>query len=121
VEVVIPARQVGRELLAYSLRWNAVDLPLRAGDNIIGRDPDTDVCLDAAGVSRRHARLVIDGPRVTIEDLNSKNGTFVRGVRITSRRVLLPGDEVSIGRVRLTLHVTSPDSPTTTLSKRDDR
>jgi DNA-binding winged helix-turn-helix (wHTH) protein len=121
VEVVTPARSVGRELYAYSLRWKTTDLPLRAGENIIGRDPDTEVCVDAAGVSRRHARLLIDKQRVTIEDLNSKNGTFVRGVRITSSRVLLPGDEVSFGRVHVTLHVKSPDSSTTTLSKRYDR
>lgn len=114
-EIVRPAMPAGRKPLEYCLRGKSGDLPLRAGENLIGRDPDGQICLDAAGVSRRHARLVIEGRTVTIEDLASKNGTFVRGVRITASRSLLPGDDLSFGGAHLTLHVTSQDSSTTTL------
>ncbi len=120
-EIIRPATPAEREHLKYCLRGTSGDLPLSAGENLIGRDPRAQVCLDATGVSRRHARLVIDGRNVTIEDLESKNGTFVRGARITSSQSLLPGDDLSFGRARLTLHVTSPDSSTTTMSKRRDR
>src|SRR5919106_2193182 len=51
---------------------------LRGGENVIGRHPEAHVWLDAAGVSRRHARIVIAGDDVRLEDLGSKNGTTVR-------------------------------------------
>jgi DNA-binding winged helix-turn-helix (wHTH) protein len=120
-EVVGAARSAAPAAREYCLRGEAGDRPLRVGDNVIGRDPDAQICLDETGVSRRHARIVIDGRHVTIEDLGSKNGTFVRGARITASQRLLPGDDLSFGRARLTLHVTAPDSSTTTMSKRRDR
>ena len=111
-----PAAAPAEKRLACWLRWNFVELPLREGENVVGRDPDVQICLDAPGVSRRHARVVVDGDSVVAEDLESKNGTFVRGERITSRRMLLPGDDLSFGPVRVTFHVTSPDASTDTMT-----
>jgi DNA-binding winged helix-turn-helix (wHTH) protein len=59
-------------------------MPLREGDNVVGRDLTSTVRLDSAGVSRVHARIAITGARATIEDLGSKNGTSVCGEHVRS-------------------------------------
>jgi hypothetical protein len=71
--------------------------PLRAGRSLIGRAPDSDIVLDAAGVSRFHAVVVVDGAACTIEDLNSANGTAINGARSSGARPLRPGDLVTVG------------------------
>jgi DNA-binding winged helix-turn-helix (wHTH) protein len=78
---------------------------LAEGENIVGRDPESAVWLDAESVSRRHARIVVDsaGRRVSIEDLASKNGTRLRGQRVRGRVDVSDGDEVVFGAVRVTL------------------
>jgi pSer/pThr/pTyr-binding forkhead associated (FHA) protein len=68
---------------------------------VIGRSPDCDVFLDDVTVSRRHAVLVDEGGRFSIEDQGSLNGTFVNRARI-DRIELSNGDEVQIGKYRLT-------------------
>jgi len=73
------------------------DIPLFEGENLIGRDPEAAIRIDIGGVSRRHARIVIDGADVTIEDLDSKNGTYLRGRRIQQPKRLAHGDEIRIG------------------------
>src|SRR5215470_5012223 len=59
-------------------------IPLTVGENVVGRDSGVQVWLDSTSVSRRHARITIKGNQVTLEDLNSKNGTSVRGSEITA-------------------------------------
>ncbi|MCB9794117.1 MAG: FHA domain-containing protein [Alphaproteobacteria bacterium] len=61
----------------------------------MGRSEDNDLCLPDAGVSRHHARILIQGDRVVFEDTGSGNGSFVQGVRI-KRHELVDGDEVFI-------------------------
>jgi pSer/pThr/pTyr-binding forkhead associated (FHA) protein len=68
---------------------------------VIGRSPDCDVFLDDVTVSRRHAVLVEEGGRFSIEDQGSLNGTFVNHARV-DRVELANGDEVQIGKYRLT-------------------
>lgn len=64
---------------------------------IIGRSSSAHVHLPHIGVSRRHARLVCDDEgRYFVEDLGSRNGTYVNGERVT-RRLLGFGDEIRIG------------------------
>lgn len=87
---------------------------LKEGENLVGRDPTADVPLPFPGVSRRHARIVIAGPNVTIEDLESKNGTWVRDERVTKPSMLRDGDEVGIGPVVLTFRM--PASPASTVT-----
>jgi DNA-binding winged helix-turn-helix (wHTH) protein len=60
-------------------------------------------------VSRRHARVVVSKGRASIEDLGSKNGTFVGGERIQASepRRLVEGDEIRLGRVRLSFEVSA--------------
>lgn len=75
--------------------------PLHEGENIIGRDPAAAVYVDSPDVSRRHARIVIRDSGVTVEDLGSKNGTFINSDRLVSPRALGPEDAIVIGRVRI--------------------
>jgi hypothetical protein len=67
----------------------------------IGRSPDCDIVLDDVTVSRKHAVLVRDDGRFTIEDQGSLNGTFLNRRRIEQAE-LSDGDELQIGKYRLT-------------------
>lgn len=85
--------------------------PLDEGENVIGRD-----MLGTPDVSRQHARIDVDGSRVWIEDLGSKNGTFVNGKRIRDRVALKEGDQVVFGRTLAIVHMTGAGSPTITIT-----
>jgi DNA-binding winged helix-turn-helix (wHTH) protein len=85
---------------------------LREGDNTIGREEGCEVWVGSTTVSRRHARIRLADGRATIEDLGSKNGTFVRGAKIAGPAELADGDTVEVGSVRL-LFRTSASSKTT--------
>jgi len=71
--------------------------PLRDGDNIVGRDLGVELRMDNPGVSRRHARLQLSATGLTIEDLGSKNGTFVGDTRITTVTPIAGGDQLRFG------------------------
>jgi DNA-binding winged helix-turn-helix (wHTH) protein len=93
------------------LTWREHTRPLAAGENVIGRDPGCEVWIDARGVSRRHARVLLDGDAATIEDLGSTNGTFVGRKRLTSARELSDGDVIAVGPEKLTFRAWSPEGP----------
>ncbi len=63
---------------------------------LIGRDEGCDLVISDRLVSRRHARIRLDGGQYFLEDLNSKNGTFVNGREISEPRLLEDGDEIQI-------------------------
>ncbi|WP_213954122.1 MULTISPECIES: FHA domain-containing protein [unclassified Variovorax] len=71
-------------------------VPLAAADTRIGRANSNDVVIDSDRVSRFHATLTVESGAVWIRDLDSSNGTFVNGHRITSR-ALSNGDTILIG------------------------
>ena len=81
------------------------EFPLGPGDNLIGRDAAVRVRLGHPSVSRRHARIRVDDARAIVDDLGSRNGTFVDGRRIEahSECELRNGTILGIGSV--TLHV----------------
>ncbi|MGW8226414.1 MAG: FHA domain-containing protein, partial [Anaerolineales bacterium] len=66
---------------------------------VIGRAPDADseIIIAAPGVSRRHAQISQRGNQYLIEDLNSSNGTFLNGQRITGSAPLKAGDVIGLG------------------------
>lgn len=70
---------------------------------IVGRDANCDLVLDDPIVSRRHARLICLGTRITVEDLHSTNGTFVNGSRIEQPTPIARGDVLAIGRTTFRL------------------
>ncbi len=84
--------------LRFKLEAPDGEIPLADGENLIGRDPEAKIRIDIGGVSRRHARIVVDGADVTLEDLGSKNGTYLRGRRVQKPTRLAHGDEIRIGR-----------------------
>jgi pSer/pThr/pTyr-binding forkhead associated (FHA) protein len=63
----------------------------------IGRNSDSDIKIDNAGVSAHHAKIIKEGDAFVIEDTESRNGTFVNGKRV-SRHALSEGDEVIISK-----------------------
>lgn len=73
---------------------------LHPTETTIGRGSTNDVVLDSMHVSRRHAIVTISGSVVTINDLGSRNGLFVNGIRVASH-ALAAGDEISIGSFKL--------------------
>jgi pSer/pThr/pTyr-binding forkhead associated (FHA) protein len=74
------------------------------GDSaLIGRDADSDIRLEDGAASAKHARLDRQGRHWVIEDLDSSNGTFIDGRRISGKRRLKPGDRIKIGRTVLTV------------------
>jgi DNA-binding winged helix-turn-helix (wHTH) protein len=85
----------------FTLEWAGEEVALRDGENVIGREQDAAVWIESASVSRRHARIVVSGGQATLEDLGSKNGTFVRGRRITAAVVLANGEQILVGVVPL--------------------
>jgi DNA-binding winged helix-turn-helix (wHTH) protein len=89
-------------------------MPLREGENVLGRSGDAQVCLDLARVSRQHARIVVTGRRAVLEDLESKNGTFLRGKRIDAACELADGDEICVGPAVLVFRSSGRDSTTQT-------
>ena len=69
----------------------------------IGRAPRADFIVDAALVSRVHCRLTAGASEIEVTDLESTNGTFVNGERITARASVKAGDRIGVGRVELTV------------------
>ena len=67
----------------------------------IGRSPDCNIFLDDVTVSRKHAVLIEENGQVSIEDLGSLNGTFVNRKRIDAPTRLQSGDELQVGKYRL--------------------
>lgn len=84
------------------LTWDDRRFPLPPGESVIGRDPRSAVWLDASGVSRRHARIVVTATGATLEDLGSRNGTAVRRTPVTAPRLLEDGDRIRVGAATLT-------------------
>jgi DNA-binding winged helix-turn-helix (wHTH) protein len=98
----------------YCLVWERKEMPLTTGDNVVGRDRNATVSIDDSTISRRHARIRIAGGGAMIEELGSKNGTFVQGRRIDKPRRLSDGDRFQIGSVVLTFREFSPEKSTDT-------
>lgn len=73
------------------------EVALAEGESLLGRDPEAAIWLDHASVSRRHARIVIAGEQATLEDLESKNGTFRGAVKVGGPVPLADGDRLKLG------------------------
>ena len=82
-------------------------IALAEGSHTVGRDPAAALWIDSALVSRRHARIVVLDGHVTIEDLGSRNGTFVNGERRTAAGPLKDGDEIRLGSISLSVRISS--------------
>jgi hypothetical protein len=105
----VPAGGVSSWILVGGQR-----LPLRQGENTIGRDPLSAVWIDVASVSRHHARIICSGMRAVIEDVGSKNGTTVGSEALSTARELRHGDKITFGRVDAIYFASESGIPTVT-------
>jgi DNA-binding winged helix-turn-helix (wHTH) protein len=106
----------GQQELSSPFCWllrNGRRLTLRAGENILGREPLDGIRLESPTVSRRHARITVTRDGALVDDLDSKNGTFLRGSRLTAPALLADGDEIRVGSVVLRFRITSGSSTAT--------
>ena len=83
-------------------------VPLVPGENILGRDSDGGgIPIDSPTVSRQHARISVSASSALLEDLDSKNGTYLGGEPVTAAVALKDGDEIRIGAVVLRFRMAS--------------
>jgi DNA-binding winged helix-turn-helix (wHTH) protein len=96
-------------------------IALHAGENVLGRRGPDILEIASSTVSRRHARITIDegSGDATIEDLGSKNGTFVGDQRVTTYLTLADGDSVRIGSLTWRFTLVRASDETRTASVRD--
>lgn len=79
------------------------EIALQVGENVIGRAGHGVVVLDSPTVSRRHARLSITGDGATVQDLGSKNGTWLGTTPVSGAVPVKDGDKLRLGSLLVTL------------------
>ena len=82
-------------------------LPIEGESIVLGRHPDCDIVLESGAVSREHARIWRVGGDFFVEDLHSRNGTFVNGRAVVDRQLLSENDELEICEITLTFRAES--------------
>ena len=75
------------------------------GSLFVGRSDICNIYFDDDRLSKQHFVVEVNKMGCYIEDLESTNGTFVNGVKITSRRMLLDGDIITVGREKIVFHM----------------
>jgi DNA-binding winged helix-turn-helix (wHTH) protein len=91
-------------------------ITLADGEHVIGRDPAVAIHVDSSGVSRRHARIVVNGSGAALEDLASKNGTRLNDRAIAGRAALHDGDQIQLGPAVVVFRSSTSGSSTETLA-----
>jgi hypothetical protein len=99
------------------LIWGERQIALVNGENLLGRGAEVRLAIDLGRVSRKHARITVGDGRAVIEDLASKNGTFVRGRRLIDPVDLQDGDEIGVGPAILVFRRVLPAETTQTGSQ----
>ncbi|MGP3964713.1 FHA domain-containing protein [Nonomuraea sp. 3N208] len=94
-------RILSPQLLVVSRGMAGVRFDIPVGRTEIGSMPGAGIRLEVDGVSRRHASLDRTGDHVVINDLGSRNGTWVNGHKIVSGQVLCDGDQLRMGYAEL--------------------
>ncbi|MFT7222000.1 MAG: pSer/pThr/pTyr-binding forkhead associated (FHA) protein [Candidatus Azotimanducaceae bacterium] len=80
---------------------SGTSVELVAPGKTIGNGAANDIVVDAKGVNGFHADIQVDGPQITITDINTAAGTFVNGDKISGPTNLRDGDLVSVGGIEL--------------------
>jgi len=98
----VPAKQRSTEERAYLIvlsGQNVGEMYKLSGEQVtMGRGGSADIRLVDEGISRFHARIRSEGNHMVVEDLESRNGTFLNGERVTTARKLEDGDKIQVGR-----------------------
>ena len=105
----------------FTLAIAGQTIVLRQGENLVGRSPDAVVLLDLPSISRRHATIRINGDRAEVEDLRSKNGTFIGDERADEPRELSDREIVRFGSVCGTFRSAPPGSTLTDPAARREK
>jgi hypothetical protein len=93
--------------------------PLDKDEMFIGREANNDITINDPEVSRKHARLFVQGGNMILEDLGSTNGTSVNGQRLTGPYVLRAGEIITLGeKITLLFETTGNDANATMASSR---
>ncbi len=89
---------------------------LAEGANSVGRDPGSTVWLNSPSVSRRHARIIVDTSRrrVTLEDLASRNGTYLASEPVQGSLDVTEGGAVTFGSIEMQLHLWNSETASAT-------
>jgi len=117
-EVKRKGSSLGETAPVFKLIWEDREIALGEGENLLGRDPLAIACVDVHSVSRHHARIRVAGDKATLEDLGSKNGTYLRGKKLQAPARLGDGDEIRIGTVPMTFRRFSRGMTTETVRSR---
>ena len=113
-----PAREPRATVVLYAHDDTRV-VELNEGDHVlVGRAPPADVVVEDMTISRRHARFTYRNGCVEVEDLGSRNGTLVRGARVT-RAELRSGDDARLGGVAVSIHLRGGAEPPLGISSYD--
>jgi DNA-binding winged helix-turn-helix (wHTH) protein len=114
---VVKVREAGRSTARRGAQLRLFlderEIALHEGENVLGRVDEGVGWFESPEVSRRHARILVADGKATLEDLGSKNGTFLRDKRLSAPSTLSDGDEIRLGRVRMTFRVLPPLSTRT--------
>jgi DNA-binding winged helix-turn-helix (wHTH) protein len=97
----------------FWLSGAGVERILCQGENVIGRAPEAHIRIESPKVSRLHARIVIDDDVAMVEDMGSKNGTYVGEVRIDGPTPLADGDQLRLGQLAALLEIVVADREST--------
>ena len=87
---------------------------LKEGENVLGRDGAAASWFDSTSVSRIHARIIVTEGKALLEDLASKNGTFLGRVRVSAPVALEDGAEIRLGSLVVTFRWTLAQPSTET-------
>src|SRR5262245_23431363 len=82
--------------------------PLNGDRLVLGRHPECDIVLDVGAVSRQHAVILRMNNEFYVEDLKSRNGTFVNEELVQGRQKLTENDRLKICDITLAFHVGAP-------------
>ncbi len=98
--------------MRYRLRFLLQEFDLPRGATIIGRSLDCNLTIEDPLVSRAHAQILIDDDEARIEDLDSRNGVQVNGIRLGKSALLRDGDRIRIGTQDLVFSRVDPNGKT---------
>jgi serine phosphatase RsbU (regulator of sigma subunit)/pSer/pThr/pTyr-binding forkhead associated (FHA) protein len=88
---------------------------------VIGRHPDCQIIVDEGAISRRHARIFRQGGQLMLEDLRSRNGTYLNNQLVLQPTRLLDGDMIGVCDAKFTFHLSLPSSKWKSAGKPTDR
>jgi len=114
LEAARPAAPVATHPAAFCVVMDGRPRALHRGENVIGRAIEAEVWIDSESVSRRHAIIRVENGTAALADLDSKNGTWLRGARLREPAPLSDGDEIRVGSVKLVFRSSPADVATRT-------